>query len=160
MKPSAREQYIYHYVLGAKKPRNTKEKPMSYNQVTLVGRLGADPELRHASSGKAVTKMRVATDSGWGENKQTDWHTVVCFDKTAESAAKHLHKGRQVLIVGRVTYRRWERDDGTATWFTDIIAQRVQFLGGGGGQSGGESHGGQSGGNDFDDGFSDTDIPF
>jgi len=94
------------------------------NKVILMGRLGADPEMRYAASGKAVTKLRLATDSGFGDRKQTDWHSIVAFDKTAESCGKYLAKGLRVLVEGRISYRK--ADDGR--WFTDIIADRVNFI--------------------------------
>lgn len=109
------------------------------NKVMLIGRLGADPETRTAASGKSVTKFRMATDSGWGDNKTTDWHNIVTFDKTAESCARYLSKGRMVYVEGRVSYRKWDKDDGTSTWFTDIIARDVQFLGGGEDRATGQS---------------------
>lgn len=134
------------------------------NKVILVGRLGSDPELRYGQNGKPVAKFRVATDSGWGDNKQTEWHNVVCFDKTAENASKYLQKGRMVYVEGRITYRKWRKDDGTTTWFTDVLAREVQFLGSG-------DRGGSTAPppvnspappstDSFDDGFSDDDIPF
>ena len=134
------------------------------NKVLLIGRLGNDPEMRYGQSGKAVAKFRIATDTGWGDRKTTDWHNIVTFDKTAENCAKYLTKGRMVYIEGRVSYRKWEKDDGTSQWFTDIIANDVQFLGGDRPSSnahdgGGGSKGNASGGG-FDDGFSDSDIPF
>lgn len=143
---------------------------MSINKIILIGRLGADPETRQAQSGKAVTKFRIATDSGWGDNKTTDWHNIVTFDRTAEACAKYLTKGRMVYVEGRVSYRKWDKEDGTSQWFTDIIANDVQFLGGGEDRpsSGGSSRSSasystpSSGGADpnFDAGFSDADIPF
>lgn len=129
---------------------------MSVNKVILIGRLGADPEKRHAKSGKAVTKFRIATDSGWGDNKQTDWHSVVTFDKTAESCAQYLSKGRQVYVEGRVSYRKWDKDDGTTQWFTEIIAERVRFLGGRD-DSGVSQNRVDTG---MADGFSDSSVPF
>lgn len=150
------------------------------NKIMLIGRLGNDPEMRYSQNGKAITKFRIATDSGWGENKQTDWHAVVCFDKTAESCAKYLVKGRQVFVEGRVSYRKWDKDDGTTQWFTEIIARDVRFLSDGSSGSRNYSGGADTrdrGGNfadppntaknqgakpdnGFADGFADSDIPF
>lgn len=102
----------------------------SLNKVILIGRLGADPDTRFTQSGKVVTKFRMATDAGWGEKKSTDWHTVVTFDKVAEKCAKYLRKGRMVYVLGRITYRKWEREEGGAQWYTDIIASDVHFIAG------------------------------
>ncbi|MFA6605101.1 MAG: single-stranded DNA-binding protein [Patescibacteria group bacterium] len=98
------------------------------NKVFLIGRLGKDPETKTAQSGKAVTKFTLATDSGWGEKKTTDWHNVVCFDKTAETAAKYLGKGRQCCIEGRISYRTWDKEDGTKGYMTEIICDRLELL--------------------------------
>ena len=135
---------------------------MGVNKIILVGRLGADPEMRYAQSGKAVTKFRVATTTGWGESEKTDWHNVITFGKVAENCGKYLNKGRQVYVEGRVSYRKWQKEDGTSQWFTDILANEVQFIGerGTGGGGGGGGGGGQGGGGGFDDGFTDDDIPF
>jgi single stranded DNA-binding protein len=68
-----------------------------FNQLTVLGRLGSDPEMRYTANGKAVTNFSVATDVGWGDNKETLWLRVNCWDKQAESANQYLEKGRQVL---------------------------------------------------------------
>lgn len=98
------------------------------NKVILVGRLGKDPELRYSSSGKAVASFSLATDSGFGESKKTEWHNIVVFDKTAENCSKYLKKGRMVYVEGRITYRKWQKDENTSVNITDIIAHDVQFL--------------------------------
>ena len=98
------------------------------NRVTLLGRLGKDPETRTSQAGKAVTKFSLATDRGWGEKKTTDWHACVCFDKTAEIAAKFLAKGRQVAVEGCVSYRKWDKDDGTTANITEILVDRLELI--------------------------------
>ncbi len=101
------------------------------NEVILLGRLGADPELKTTSGGGAVCKMRVATNRSkkvgdtWEE--LTDWHSVVAFGKTAENAAKYLKKGKQVLVEGKVTYHKHEDK-----YYTDILADVITFIGDGG----------------------------
>ncbi len=135
------------------------------NKVILIGRLGQDPESRYSQAGKAITRLRLATDSGFGEKRQTDWHTVVTFDKTAENCSKYLSKGRMVYVEGRISYRKWQKDDGTTQYFTEIIANDVQFLesrGGGTGPDEGYAQGGGGGSAPSapDDAFPDTEIPF
>jgi single-strand DNA-binding protein len=107
------------------------------NRVILIGRLGADPESRESAEGKPICKFRMATDSGFGERRQTDWHAIVTFGKTADACAKYLSKGRQVFVEGRISYRKWQKDDGTTQFFTEIIANDVRFLSDGGRDGGG-----------------------
>jgi single-strand DNA-binding protein len=113
------------------------------NKVILVGNLGQDPETRAMPSGKAVTNVRVATSDSWrdkqtGEQKeQTEWHTVVFFDRLAEIAAEYLRKGSQVYIEGRLRTRKWQDKSGNDRYNTEIIANEMQMLGGRGGQAGG-----------------------
>ena len=112
------------------------------NKVILVGNLGQDPETRAMPSGKAVTNVRIATSDSWrdkqtGEQKeQTEWHTVVFFDRLAEIAAEYLRKGSQVYIEGRLRTRKWQDKSGNDRYSTEIIANEMQMLGGRGGQSG------------------------
>lgn len=97
------------------------------NTIIIVGRLGKAPTMEYSANGTAVTKFSVATDDGYGENKSTNWHNVVCFKKTAELVAQHLDKGALVAVQGRQTHRKYEGKDGTR-YFAEIIADRVQFL--------------------------------
>jgi len=97
------------------------------NQITLIGRLGKPPEMRYSANGKAVTKFSLATDDGFGENKETTWHNVVVFDKSAEACAQYLDKGSLVAVVGRQTHRKYDKD-GDTRYFSEVVANRVQFL--------------------------------
>jgi single-strand DNA-binding protein len=113
---------------------------MSYNRVTLVGHLGADPELRHTPDGTPVATMNVATNERWvgkdGQSQEeTTWHRVVVWRKTAENCAKYLAKGRQCLVEGRIKNTRWTDDKGVERYGSDIVATTVQFLGGGEGKA-------------------------
>jgi single-strand DNA-binding protein len=118
------------------------------NKVILVGNLGQDPETRAMPSGKAVTNVRIATSDSWrdkqtGEQKeQTEWHTVVFFDRLAEIAAEYLHKGSQVYVEGRLRTRKWQDKSGNDRYTTEIIANEMQMLGARAGQSSGASQGG------------------
>jgi len=144
----------------------------SYNRVTLVGNLGADPELKYAGD-RPVANMSLATTETWkdkGGQKQerTDWHRIVIWGPQAESCAKFLSKGRQCLVEGKIQYRTYEKD-GQKKYITEIQAERVVFLGSGSGDgaSGGgagkhrEEHarGGQQDDNEPPLG-GDDDIPF
>ena len=116
------------------------------NKVILIGNLGQDPETRAMPSGKAVANVRVATSDSWrdkttGEQKeQTEWHTVVFFDRLAEIAAEYLRKGSQVYIEGRLRTRKWQDKSGNDRYTTEIVANEMQMLGGrpGGASGGGE----------------------
>ncbi len=104
------------------------------NKVILLGRLGADPEVRYTSSGTAVTNFRMATSTmftnkeGQKEEK-TDWHRVVAFGRLGEICGEYLAKGKQVYIEGRLQTRDWEDKDGNKRWITEVIAQSMQLLG-------------------------------
>jgi single-strand DNA-binding protein len=148
------------------------------NKVILVGNLGQDPQTRAMPSGKSVVNLRIATTDQWrdkqtGENKEnTEWHTVVMFDRLAEIAAEYLRKGSQVYIEGKLRTRKWQDKEGNDRYSTEVVANEMQMLGGRGGGGGGgggyerepasrpapaSQGGGASGGgrDDFDD-----DIPF
>lgn len=105
----------------------------SVNRVTLLGNLGADPELRTTSTGNTVTEMRLATSSRYkdkiGEFKDdVQWHRVVVWGKQVEYCKEYLAKGRQVYIEGRLQTRSWEDKEGNKRFTTEIVAQNVIFL--------------------------------
>ena len=119
------------------------------NKVMIIGRLGRDPEVRYTQSGKAVANFSVATDHGPRDNKKTEWHRIVVWDKLAELCGRYLAKGRQVYVEGRLQTRDWEKE-GVKRSSTEIVANQVTFLGsndGAGQQSGqGGGYGRQTGG--------------
>jgi single-strand DNA-binding protein len=104
---------------------------MSVNKVILIGRLGADPELKHTPAGKAVCNLSLATDeyAGKDQPKRTEWHRVTVWGEQAESCAKFLSKGRETYVEGRLQTRSWEKD-GQKRYSTDVVADRVVFIGG------------------------------
>lgn len=97
-----------------------------YNKVTLIGRLGRGVELKQTNSGKSFCNFSIAVNSG---RDSSEWFDIVVWDKQAESCAKFLEKGRQVLVEGRLTTRQYEGRDGTSKSKTEIIANQVVFLG-------------------------------
>jgi len=99
------------------------------NKAIIIGFLGADPELRHTQSGKAVAELRLATNEKFGDIESTEWHRVILWEKTAEVAAKYLNKGSQVYIEGRIQTRNYEDSDGVKRYITEIVASRMQMLG-------------------------------
>ena len=97
------------------------------NTVTLIGRLGADPEMRQSKGGLDICKFSMATDK-YGKSGGADWHSVVVFGKQAEACGRFLAKGRQVAVQGRIEYSKYEKD-GETKYFTQIVANSVEFLG-------------------------------
>lgn len=154
------------------------------NKVILVGNLGNDPETKYTQGGMAVTTLSLATssvrkDKDGQQIEKTEWHRVKLFGKLGEIAGEYLKKGRQVYIEGSIRYDKFTGQDGVEKYFTDIVADEMQMLGGGG--EGGGSRGGDSGerasrpaprqdaprreapaakSNDFGSDFADDDIPF
>ena len=107
----------------------------SVNKVILVGNLGADPEKRFLPSGGSITNLRLATSEvrknrSTGEsNEHTEWHRVVLFDRLAEVSAQYLSKGSQIYIEGKLRTRKWQAQDGTEKFMTEVVAEDMQFLG-------------------------------
>jgi single-strand DNA-binding protein len=108
------------------------------NKVILIGNLGKDPELRYTPSGQPVANFSLATterrtDKNGQRKETTEWHNIVVFGKTAEICNQYLKKGRSCYLEGKITTRSWDDRDGNKKYKTEIIANTVQFLGGGGG---------------------------
>ena len=112
------------------------------NKVTLVGRLGKDPEVRHLENGAVVASFSVATserykDREGNRQEKTEWHNISAWRYLAEFSEKYLNKGTLVYIDGKLKTRSWEDKEGNKRTTTEIVAQTVQFLGGRGGAEGG-----------------------
>ena len=119
------------------------------NSVALVGRLTKDPELRQiGDKNRSVCDLRIAVDNGKHDPTYVD---VSTFDAQARAVAKHLSKGRQVGVTGRLVYREWKADDGSPRSKHSVIG-RVEFLGSKNGAAGSDAS------SDSDE--SDEDIPF
>ncbi|MBW2262764.1 MAG: single-stranded DNA-binding protein [Deltaproteobacteria bacterium] len=144
------------------------------NKVILIGNLGTDPEVRYTQSNQAVAKFRLATTENFtdrNKNKQsrTEWHSIVAWGRTAETVGRFLRKGRQVYVEGRIQTRQWEGKDGNKRYTTEVVAQRVLFLGGRGDGDGPAPGGGAGGAGapadegskaSADEGFGDVMDPF
>ncbi|MFC2012679.1 single-stranded DNA-binding protein [Chloroflexota bacterium] len=105
----------------------------SLNKVMIIGNVGSEPEMRFTPNGNPVTSFRVATNriftTADGERKQeTEWFTVVAWNKLAEQCNQFLSKGRLVYAEGRLHTRNWEGPDGQKRYRTEIVANRVSFL--------------------------------
>ncbi len=146
------------------------------NKITVIGHVGTDPEMRYTPSGTPVTSFRIASSRSYntrdGERRQeTEWFTVVAWDRQAESVNQYLSKGQKAYVEGRLHGHSYQGNDGQMRFRNEIIANRVLFLdrpgqgdGGGGDYGGGGHTGGYSGpvSSDFDptDSPSPDDLPF
>jgi len=103
------------------------------NKVMLIGNLGTDPEMRYTANGSAVTTFRMACSRNYrspnGErHEETEWFTVVTWNKTAEIVSQILHKGSRAYVEGRLSTRSWDGPDGQKRYRTEVIANQVLFL--------------------------------
>jgi single-strand DNA-binding protein len=108
---------------------------MSVNRVTLVGRLGRDPETRFTSEGKAVANTSLATDETFkdrsGERqKRTEWHSLVIWGKQAEIAQQYLKKGSLIYVEGRIQSRKWTDKEEQERIAYEIVVTNFKMLGG------------------------------
>lgn len=106
----------------------------SVNKVILIGRLGRDPELKYTPSGAPVARFSLATDEVFkdrsGEQqRRTEWHTIVAWNKLAEICGEYLTKGKQVYIEGSIRSRQWEGQDGNKRTAYEIVARQMTMLG-------------------------------
>ena len=148
----------------------------SVNKVILIGNLGSDPEKRVTPGGQVVTNFNIATTERWNDKsgqkqERTEWHRIVVWGPQAENCATYLSKGRPVYIEGSLRTRQWDDKDGNKRYTTEVVAQRVQFLGSpndrrgggesfGGGSSGGFESNGSTNNTPFDAGSGPDDVPF
>lgn len=108
----------------------------SVNKLTIIGNLGADPEVRYLPSGDAVASLRVATTEKWkdkasGDVKEhTEWHRCNLFGRLAQVAADYLKKGSSVYIEGRIRTRKWQDQSGTDKYSVEVNVDQLQMLGG------------------------------
>src|SRR5579863_9947439 len=106
----------------------------SVNKVMLIGRLGKDPEVKYTPSGTAVAKFTLATDEVFkdrsGEQqRRTEWHTVVAWNRLAEICGQYLTKGKQVYVEGSIRSRQWEDQSGNKRTAYEIVARDMKMLG-------------------------------
>ncbi|MCF6224238.1 MAG: single-stranded DNA-binding protein [Flavobacteriaceae bacterium] len=104
------------------------------NRVQLIGNLGMKPEIKTFESGKKLVKFSLATNETYnnakGEKvKDTEWHNIVAWNKTAEFAEMFLEKGKEVAIEGKLTTRSWEDEKGNKKYITEIVCSEILLLG-------------------------------
>ena len=102
---------------------------MSFNKVILMGRLTSDPELKQTQNGVAVTSFNIAVDRRFkqGEERQTDFITIVAWKNTAEFICKYFGKGQAILVCGELQTRSWEDQQGNKRYATEVVASEVSF---------------------------------
>lgn len=128
------------------------------NQVVLMGRLVRDPELRHTGTGTPVVSFTMAVDSGYGENKQTNFISCIAWNKTAEFVSEHFVKGQMMIVLGRIQTRTWEGQDGKKKYVTEVVAHEVKF--GEGKRERQEQAAPKAQGEGFAEVYDDDDLPF
>lgn len=116
----------------------------SVNKVILVGNLGSDPELKYTPSNRPVCNLSIATNEVWKDKsgqkqERVEWHRVNVWGDQAEHCSKYLAKGRMVYVEGRLQTRKWQDKEGKDRYSTEVVADRVVFLGG-------QGHGAENGG--------------
>jgi len=100
----------------------------SVNKAILIGHVGKDPEIRSTASGDTVSSFSLATNSGYGDNKTTDWHNVIFFGKTADFIKDYIKKGSQIYVEGRIANRNYVDKNGVKKYVTEIKGYSVQAL--------------------------------
>jgi len=95
------------------------------NNITVIGNVGRDPELRYANSGTAVLKFSVADTIGKDDNKKTTWHDITVFGEMAENVGSALGKGQRVIVMGRLQKSKYTGRDGVEKEKAEIVADDV-----------------------------------
>jgi len=104
------------------------------NKVTLIGNIGADPDLRYMPNGNAPRTLSLATSESWkdkqtGERQErTEWHRVVCFNRLGEIAGEYVKKGSKLYVEGSIRTRKWKDQQGVDRYTTEIVASDIQML--------------------------------
>lgn len=114
----------------------------SLNKVTLIGNVGAEPEVKQTASGTKLAKLSLATSRTYNDRsgqrqEKTEWHRVTFWDRMAEIVEQYVHRGDRLYVEGRLEYSQSEDGQGGTRYWTDIVAQEMILLGGGGGGAGG-----------------------
>lgn len=100
------------------------------NRIYLIGNLTREPELKQSNGGKPICRLGLAVNDKRGPNDNTEYFTVVCFDRTAEIANQYLKKGSPVFIEGRIQTRKWTDKEGAERTSTEVLASNLTLLGG------------------------------
>ncbi|MBN1543589.1 single-stranded DNA-binding protein [candidate division KSB1 bacterium] len=103
------------------------------NKVMLIGRLGADPELKYTPSNAPFLNLSLATNTSWkgqdgNQQEATEWHRVVVWRKLAEIIAQYAKKGNRIYVEGKLSTRSWDDKDGNKRYMTEVVADQIQLL--------------------------------
>jgi single-strand DNA-binding protein len=140
-----------------------------FNRVILAGNLTRDPELKFTNNGIPVTNFGLAVNRVRSKNEEVDFFDITAWRELGETIANYKKKGDPILIEGHLQFRQWEAQDGSKRSKVDVVADNVQFLSRGGGDSEGNTNGSSSSGQRVAAGQStgsnaeedtDFDIPF
>ena len=96
------------------------------NNITLLGRLIKDPELKYSQSGKAFTKFSIAVTREFNRD-EADFINCIAWDKRAETICEYLRKGRRIALQGRLSVRSYEKD-GETKWITEVVVDKFDFI--------------------------------
>ena len=125
------------------------------NNITIMGRLVRDPELRHTPNQVSVASFTLAVDRGFtpkdGGERQTDFIDIVAWRNTAEFVSKYFSKGQMAAVVGRLQIRDWTDKDGNKRRSAEVVADNIYFTES---KKSREASLGSGGGNDYDSGYS------
>lgn len=102
---------------------------MSVNKVILLGYVGQDPELSYPEKDRAVARFSVATNERQGDTEVTEWHRLVCYDRTAAYAERYVRKGTRLYVEGKLKYREYEDKFHINRRIAEIIVERFEILG-------------------------------
>ena len=98
------------------------------NKVILCGNLTKDPDVRYTQNGKAMARMSIAINQGYGDNKTTEYFNLVAWEKTAQLCEKYLHKGSKVLVEGRLKNNNYKDNKGVQHYAVDVIVTSLEFM--------------------------------
>ena len=98
------------------------------NKITLIGRLGQEPELKTLESGKKLCSFSLATSKKYKEEQITQWHNIIFWEKQAEIIAKYVEKGDMLVVIGEVNYRKYTNKEGNEIHRTEIFGEYFEFL--------------------------------
>jgi single-strand DNA-binding protein len=105
----------------------------SYQQVTILGNVGRDPDVKYGANGNAVVNVSVATSRKWKDknderHEETEWHRITFFGRSAEIIGEYVRKGNRLFVTGYLKTRKWTDKDGIEKYTTEIIGEQFQLL--------------------------------
>ena len=129
------------------------------NNITILGRLGRDPETTFSKDGKAICKFSVGVTRKFNKDI-TDWFNCVSFGKQAETLARYVKKGQQLLVAGEIHFGSYDAQDGTKRYTTTLVINEFDFIAAGQNNNNNNNNNGDATDNTFDEPIDDGDMPF